>query len=75
MTEQTRKEFEEWWASTPILGDNKRTIAEKAWEASRAAIEVDLPTGGFYAGYDNEHMIESRDVRENLEALGLKVKP
>ena len=29
------EEFETWWASTPILGENKRTIAEKAWEAAR----------------------------------------
>lgn len=32
----SREEFEAWWSSTPILGENKRTIAEKAWQASRA---------------------------------------
>lgn len=35
----SRQQFEEWWASTPILGENKRTIAEKAWQAARAESE------------------------------------
>jgi hypothetical protein len=32
----SREEFEAWWSSTPILRENKRTIAEKSWQASRA---------------------------------------
>jgi hypothetical protein len=36
----SREEFEAWWSSTPILGENKRTIAEKAWQASRANSEL-----------------------------------
>ena len=35
MSDLMREEFEAWWSSTPILGENKRTIAEKAWQASR----------------------------------------
>ena len=27
-------DFEEWWCSTPILRESKRTIAEKAWLAA-----------------------------------------
>lgn len=45
-----------------------------AWVGSREALEVELPTGGYFAGYDNEHMMESRDVREALEEVGIKVK-
>jgi hypothetical protein len=37
------EKFETWWSSTPILRENKRTIAEKAWQASRAH-EYDLLT-------------------------------
>ena len=37
MDAKMQEEFEAWWASTPILSENKRTIAEKAWQASRAA--------------------------------------
>lgn len=50
----------------------------KAWHwfrRSREMLVVDLPAGGYFAGYDNEHMMESRDVREAIEAAGLKVKP
>lgn len=36
-TEQERAEFEAWWESTPVLKENKRTIAEKAYQAGRAA--------------------------------------
>jgi hypothetical protein len=32
----SREEFEAWWSSTPILRENKMTIAEKSWQASRA---------------------------------------
>lgn len=29
------RDFEEWWCSTPILRESKRTLAEKAWIAAR----------------------------------------
>lgn len=38
-TEQERADFEAWWESTPILKENKRTIAEKAYQAGRAALQ------------------------------------
>lgn len=38
-TEQLRAEFEAWWESTPVLKENKRTIAEKAYQAGRAALQ------------------------------------
>lgn len=36
-TEQERRDFEAWWESTSVLKENKRTIAEKAYQAGRAA--------------------------------------
>ena len=45
------------------------------WQASREALVIELPMGGYWAGYDNEHMMESRDVRDAIEAAGVKVKP
>lgn len=36
-TEQELADFEAWWELTPILKENKRTIAEKAYQAGRAA--------------------------------------
>lgn len=29
------EEFNAWWGSTPILRENKRNIAEKAWKAAQ----------------------------------------
>lgn len=43
MSDLMREEFEAWWSSTPILGENKRTIAEKAWQASRETMVIELP--------------------------------
>lgn len=43
MSDLMREEFEAWWSSTPILGENKRTIAEKAWQASRECLVIELP--------------------------------
>lgn len=45
------------------------------WKASREDVVVALPQGGYFAGYDNEHMMESRDVREAIESAGLRVSP
>lgn len=45
------------------------------FKASRESLVIELPMGGYWAGYDNEHMMESRDVRDAIEAAGVKVKP
>ena len=43
MSDLMREGFDAWWASTPILKENKRTLAEKAWQASRESLVVELP--------------------------------
>lgn len=45
------------------------------WRSSREDVVVKLPEGGYWAGYDNEHMMESRDVRDAIESAGLRVSP
>lgn len=82
-----RKEFEDWSATHYYLGgcevdvedgeykDPDMQYAWEGWKASRESLVIELPTGGYFAGHDNEHMMESRDVREAIEAAGLKVKP
>lgn len=85
--EKMREEFEAWhktevanfvaageMQAARVLSEFKQT-ALAIWEASRAALVIDLPPGGYWAGYDNEHMMESRDVREAIESAGLRVKP
>lgn len=47
-------------------------IAWWAWQASRAAIEVELNAWGCEEGFD---VVDESDIRHQLESLGLKVKP
>lgn len=44
------------------------------WQASREAIEIELPRAACYAGYDNDYMMIADDVREAITDTGLKVK-
>lgn len=82
-----REEFEAWarkmsmdleYGNIPGVGQfyecPRTLLALEAWQASRAAVAIELPQGGYWAGYDNEHMMESRDVRDAIEAAGLRVK-
>lgn len=38
------------------------------------SIVITLPSGGYYAGYDNDHYMESDLVREAIEEAGVKYK-
>lgn len=84
MNDKMREEFETWAKSKymPLrldsTGEYWVETTQSAWEGwrqSRAALVIELPQGGYFAGYDNERMMESRDVREAIEAVGVKVKP
>ena len=75
--------FEEWWASTPILGENKRTIAEKAWQASRESLVIELPqasysgvdTGGWPNDYgENRRNSAIDECRKSIRAAGIRTK-
>lgn len=83
MSDLRREEFGVWWSSTPILGENKRTIAEKAWKASRECLVIELPDRfdehyqDYYEDVDGGCFNEGRyinDVRAALTAAGVKYK-
>jgi hypothetical protein len=85
MSDKMREEFEAWvkreWPAQSLSqfndGEYQGFTVQHcwlAWQASRESLVIELPQGGYFAGYDNEHMMESRDVREAIEAAGLKVK-
>lgn len=63
MSDLMREEFEAWWSSTPIIGENKRTIAEKAWQASRECLVIELPKP---AGLDRmSSEMSMQEIRED----------
>lgn len=68
------EEFEAWWIdrhgnSEGIASPAKEKIAREAWEASRAALVVELPEE--QPGY----MYYAPDVVDAIEAAGVRVKP
>lgn len=77
MMEESRKQFEEWWGSAGrgliiINYDAQRELQWAAWQASRAAIEVDVgeepesERPDYYTGRD--------EVIGSIRAAGLKIK-
>lgn len=90
------EEFEEWFSKTYPIGNLERTaeevlrklIASQAWQASREAIEVELPASMPAAGQAwnvDAQRVENarvssfnsalRQSKNAIEAAGLKVKP
>ena len=78
MSDLMGEEFEAWWSSTPILGENKRTIAEKAWQASRECLVIELPADAHLSrdGLDEHYLAgDMRDqIVESIHAAGVKTK-
>lgn len=88
----SREQFVEWCKGTNAdmgvyktgihKGDFKNPVMRKmwmAWQASRAAIEIEIPPGvdvGRIIGSDGRMMywIEERTVKSIIESEGLKVK-
>lgn len=73
--EESRKQFEEWWNSAGrgliiINYDVQRELQWAAWQASRAAIEIELPD---HTNYDYPSQVLSA-CAEELRAAGLKIK-
>jgi hypothetical protein len=76
------KEFEAWWLEGvyPLRRIDRfedsgcsEELAQEIWEASRAAIEVDLPKVTEFAPYDKVAYVVDRCARM-IEAQGFKVK-
>lgn len=78
-TEKMREEFLVWWRDD-FQRELRRSCAEgwafHIWQASRAAIEVDLPQGFTHHGASDqtEYVLEAGAVVAAIESLGLKVK-
>lgn len=82
-TEKMREEFNRWYdkdrkKAAPFSTVNIRDKCFEAWQASRAAIEVELPPIGDYIdrygqGNNCDEYVDM--VKDAIESLGLKVKP
>jgi len=85
--DKMREEFEAWLRTLPEVlnvGYNIETgryfLDEdqdrwEAWQASRAAIVVELPKPHFEFDGDTAPEMMAREVVKSIEAAGLKVKP
>ena len=88
INEKMREEFEAWFASSGMA--KFKETAWAAWQASRAAIEVELPDAGIedclkewpergekydYDTFDTGYLYSCKKHEEVIEFLGLKVKP
>lgn len=61
----------DWVLEDGSFADPMLRLASLAWQASRAAIEVQLPAPAVHGG----NCIRDHAIREAIESLGLKVKP
>lgn len=84
--EKMRGEFEAWSAEHEFLGccvvdrigngkyrDFDLQCAWESWQASRAAIEVELPDPWFYPKQEFKLIAQDLTIKA-IESLGLKVK-
>ncbi|MDP5878679.1 hypothetical protein P3855_01990 [Pseudomonas aeruginosa] len=55
MEQAMREEFEAWWRSAEVL-KSKRAVAFDAWQASRAALVIEMPP-----------RVTAEDVAEHLD--------
>lgn len=79
--DESRKQFEEWvkYYHGIMPGDlcyaNMVEMHWKAWQASRAAIEIELPDEYTYDEEVREHASQViSDCAEAIRAAGIKVK-
>lgn len=49
-------------------------MAWMGWQASRAAIEIELPKSGYYLGYESPEYTEVVDVIEAITSHGIRIK-
>lgn len=83
--DKSRKRFEGWYqrvgGNSSINPDGKYTterarLAWWSWQASRAAIEIELPDKVFVEDdFDSGHNMAIDYCAESITSLGLKVKP
>lgn len=74
MSEKMREDFFEWYYQQEQLGDAHQEWLWKAWQASRAALVVELPSdinGEYYADGWNAALM---CVEERLKEVGISYK-
>ncbi|EEX1835963.1 TPA: hypothetical protein RPB45_001362 [Escherichia coli] len=86
--DESRKQFEEWFKNKYHVSSDvmkimhiKVEIAWEAWQASRAAIEIELQKpkkgplpGDYHIGYDSGAESQYESDVEAIRAAGVKVK-
>ncbi|WP_097456136.1 hypothetical protein [Escherichia coli] len=86
--DESRKQFEEWFKNKYHVSSDvmkimhiKVEIAWEAWQASRAAIEIELQKpkkdplpGDYHIGYDSGAESQYESDVEAIRAAGIKVK-
>lgn len=86
--DESRKQFEEWFKNKYHVSSDvmnimhiKVEIAWEAWQASRAAIEIELQKpkkgplpGDYHIGYDSGAESQYECDVEAIRAAGIKVK-
>lgn len=76
----SREQFEEWWANyvdkcAHQVEDVEYYAAKEAWQASRAAIEIELPDKVMVEDdFDNGHNCAIDYCADAIHAAGLTVK-
>ncbi|EQA3413074.1 hypothetical protein ACX1JN_000717 [Cronobacter sakazakii] len=73
------KEYEEVNNSTELSAQVIKMIASAAWQASRAAVEIDVPdASGYWNGSQGQEVLNHRqliaDICDSIRAAGLKIK-
>jgi hypothetical protein len=76
------RKFQDWFEEQQDLGERcgvslgwqSEELMEAAWNASRTAIEIELPRTVGYDGYPDGELMKSEEVISAIEASGLKVK-
>ncbi|EPB6958496.1 hypothetical protein [Pseudomonas aeruginosa] len=75
MEQAMREEFEAWWnlpAQSELRKSCARGWAEVIWQASRAALRVELPEP--YAFHQEVQTVFLDRVKEALQQAGIEVK-
>lgn len=90
MNEKMREEFEAWYLDRFCGGPERLKRCSNApdvyyftgvqsiwvaWHASRESLVIELPGPIGWDGYPGGELMKAVDVREAIEAVGLKVKP
>ena len=69
----SREEFEDWWKHAPFIQSHvAKSAAYGIWQASRAALVVELPQ---QSGVNLDWNQAIRYCHQAIEAAGVRVKP